>query len=100
MDLTREAGLKRLAEFVAGPLTNYTSCRNLDLGYGRHTEVVSKLSPYIRMRLVLESEVIAASLQRFPAPTISKWIDEVIWRTYWNPDYKSTTSSDSCSWND
>ncbi|MCX6107121.1 MAG: hypothetical protein NTY08_14945 [Proteobacteria bacterium] len=83
MDLTREAGLKRLAEFVAGPLTNYTSCRNLDLGYGRHTEVVSKLSPYIRMRLVLESEVIAASLQRFPAPTISKWIDEVIWRTYW-----------------
>ena len=83
MDLTREAGLKRLAEFVAGPLTNYTSCRNLDLGYGRHTEVVSKLSPYIRMRLVLESEVIAASLQRFPAQTISKWIDEVIWRTYW-----------------
>ena len=83
MDLTRAAGLKRLAEFVDGPLTNYASCRNLDLGHGRHTEVVSKLSPYIRVRLVLESEVIAASLQRFPAQTISKWIDEVIWRTYW-----------------
>jgi deoxyribodipyrimidine photo-lyase len=83
MDLTREAGLKRLSEFVAGPLANYASCRNLDLGNDRHTEVVSKLSPYIRMRLVLESEVIAASLTRFPAQTISKWIDEVIWRTYW-----------------
>ena len=83
MDLTREAGLKRLAEFVAGPLANYASCRNLDLGYDRHTEVVSKLSPYIKMRLVLESEVIGASLERFQAPTISKWIDEVIWRTYW-----------------
>ena len=83
MDFTREAGLRRLAEFVAGPLANYASCRNLDLGSGRHTEVVSKLSPYIKMRLVLESEVIAASLRQFPTQTISKWIDEVIWRTYW-----------------
>lgn len=47
-----------------------------------HTNV-SKLSPAIRHRLILESECAAAPLRRYAASTIEKFTQEVYWRRYW-----------------
>jgi deoxyribodipyrimidine photo-lyase len=44
---------------------------------------VSKLSPAIRHRLILESECAAAPLRRFAASTVEKFTQEVYWRCYW-----------------
>ena len=47
-----------------------------------HTNV-SRLSPAIRHRLVLESECAAAPLRRYAASTVEKFTQEVYWRRYW-----------------
>lgn len=44
---------------------------------------VSRLSPYLRIRLLLEEEVVREVLAVYPERTVSKFIDEVLWRTYW-----------------
>jgi len=44
---------------------------------------VSKLSPAIRHRLVLEPECAAAPLHRYAASTVEKFTQEVYWRRYW-----------------
>ncbi len=79
---TRAAGLAALADFVdrAGP--DYTETRNFDRGPGDRANV-SMLSPYLRYRLVTESEVVAAVRARHPGETAAKFIQEVFWRTYW-----------------
>ena len=47
-----------------------------------HTNV-SRLSPAIRHRLILESECAAAPLKRYAASTVEKFTQEVYWRRYW-----------------
>lgn len=47
-----------------------------------HTNV-SRLSPAIRHRLILESECAAAPLQRYAASTVEKFTQEIYWRRYW-----------------
>jgi deoxyribodipyrimidine photolyase-like uncharacterized protein len=47
-----------------------------------HTNV-SRLSPAIRHRLVLESECAAAPLRRYAASTVEKFTQEIYWRRYW-----------------
>lgn len=47
-----------------------------------HTNV-SRLSPAIRHRLLLESEVIDAVRERYAFSTLEKFIQEVYWRGYW-----------------
>lgn len=79
---TREAGLARLKAFVVSAGSAYERQRNLDQGPGQHT-AVSGLAPYIRHRLVSETEVLAAVLEHHPPATASKFIDEVFWRAYW-----------------
>jgi deoxyribodipyrimidine photo-lyase len=44
---------------------------------------VSRLSPAIRHRLILESECAAAPLRRYAASTVEKFTQEVYWRRYW-----------------
>lgn len=44
---------------------------------------VSRLSPYVRRRLITEHEVVAAVLERYPFARAEKFIQEVVWRTYW-----------------
>jgi deoxyribodipyrimidine photo-lyase len=78
----RDAGLQRLAAFVPHAGRTYAAKRNFDYGVGQHTSV-SVLSPYIRIRLITESEVVAAVLQAHSAPVADKFIQEVCWRTYW-----------------
>lgn len=82
LEATREAGLTRLNLFVAQRAAgeNYARFRNeVRPPHGR----VSLLSPYIRHRLVLETEVLQAVLQHESAVSAEKFIQEVCWRTYW-----------------
>jgi len=81
--INRKSGLDRLDEFIKSGLADYAERRNTDLGPDRHREIVSMLSPYLSRRLIIESECIQAALDVFPANSVGKWIDEVIWRIYW-----------------
>ena len=76
---TRKDALDQLNAFIpfAG---RYARDRNHVLP--GHTNV-SKLSPAIRHRLILESECAAAPLRRYAASTVEKFTQEVYWRRYW-----------------
>ena len=77
---TRAAGLDRLRDFVPRAGRDYAANRNHDLPGHPH---VSSLSPYVRHRAVTEAEVAAAVLDRFAPSTAQKFLQEVVWRTYW-----------------
>jgi len=62
-EATRAAGLERLAAFVPHAGRNYRDQRNRDLGPGAHHHV-SRLSPYLRHRLLAETEVLGSVLER------------------------------------
>jgi deoxyribodipyrimidine photo-lyase len=79
---SRAAALQRLSEFVplAGAL--YAARRNTDYGPD-HPASVSRLSPYLRYRLITEEETVRAVLQHHSYEAAEKLIQEVLWRTYW-----------------
>jgi hypothetical protein len=79
---TRQAGLARLTEFVPRAGRAYADERNLDRGPHDRANV-SGLSPWVRHRLVTESDVVEAVLQRHSLDAASKFVQEVFWRTYW-----------------
>jgi deoxyribodipyrimidine photo-lyase len=79
---TRAEGLRRLNAFVARAGRDYPLNRNYEHGPGRHTGV-SMLSPYLRHRLITEREVVAAVLAKHRYADAEKFIQEVMWRTYW-----------------
>ncbi len=79
---THTAALERLSAFVPQAGRDYATRRNYDLGPGNHTHV-SGLSPYLRCRLITESEVVNAVLQRHSIAAAEKFVQEVFWRTYW-----------------
>ena len=73
---TRKGALAQLEAFV--PLAGrYARDRNHVIS--SHTNV-SKLSPAIRHRLILESECATAPLRRYAASTVEKFTQEVYWR--------------------
>ncbi|MEI7652455.1 MAG: FAD-binding domain-containing protein [Verrucomicrobiota bacterium] len=76
---TRAAALARLAEFlpIAG---RYAADRNF-VRPGHPN--ISRLSPWIQKRLLLEEEVVAAARERWPFEAVEKFVQEVYWRTYW-----------------
>lgn len=78
---TRAAGLAALQAFQPAMGRRYANGRNHDLGPGRH-KAVSRLSPYVRHRLVTEQEVVMAALQAHGPENAEKFVDEVIWRGY------------------
>ena len=78
---SRNAGLSRLASFIAQSLSQYSKSRNFDFGPERRSNV-SLLSPYIRHRLILEREVLDATLKRHSLSSSKKFVEEVFWRTY------------------
>ncbi len=75
---TRSAALTRLADFVPRAGRDYASLRNYD-----DLAHVSVLSPYIRHRMITEDEVLRAVLARHSPQAAEKFIQEVVWRTYW-----------------
>jgi len=76
---SRAAGLARLAEFLPSAGSNYAKFRNYDIPGHPH---VSRLSPWLRHRLLTEAEVIDAARQAHGAAS-DKFCQEVIWRSYW-----------------
>jgi hypothetical protein len=78
---TRAAALDRMSAFTPEMGARYAKRRNTDYGPGRHG-AVSRLSPHIRRRLVSEDEVIAAALSAHGPEGAEKFIQEVVWRSY------------------
>jgi deoxyribodipyrimidine photolyase len=76
---SRDAGLGRLSVFVPRA-ADFARARNWVVP---PHERVSGLSPYLRHRLVLESELIGAVWSAHPPAAVEKLVSEVLWRTYW-----------------
>jgi deoxyribodipyrimidine photo-lyase len=76
---TREAGLDRLRDFVPRAGRDYAAMRNHDLPGHPH---VSTLSPWTRHRAVTEAEIVAIVTDRLAQSTAEKFLQEVVWRTY------------------
>ncbi|ATX65112.1 FAD-binding domain-containing protein [Roseinatronobacter bogoriensis] len=78
---TRAEGEARMAAFVPRMGRRYAAGRNYDYGPDQHRDV-SGLSPYLRRRLVLEEDVVAAALAAHGPEGAEKFIQEVVWRGY------------------
>ena len=78
----RAAAQERLASFVPRAGRAYAAQRNADSGPGLKANV-SMLSPYVRHRILSEREVIAAVLEQHAVDQAEKFIQEVLWRSYW-----------------
>jgi deoxyribodipyrimidine photo-lyase len=61
---------------------HYTERRNFDLGPDQRDNV-SLLSPWVRHRLVREDEIVRSVLARHSFRSAEKFVQEVVWRTYW-----------------
>jgi deoxyribodipyrimidine photo-lyase len=79
---TRDAGLARLADFAPRAGRAYAAGRNIDDG-PENEGAISRLSPYVRYRLITEREIVAAVLSRHDLPAAGQFVREVLWRTYW-----------------
>ena len=80
-DAKPEAARARLAAFLPQAGKRYAAQRNFDFGEGKHQKV-SALSPWLRHRILLETEVLEAVLQFHSAQGAEKFIQEVFWRGY------------------
>ncbi len=77
---SRQAALQRLEAFVQTGAADYGRTRNfVQAGHGN----VSRLSAALRHRLVSEEEVLTAVLAGHRFPAVEKFVQEVVWRTYW-----------------
>ncbi len=79
---SRATALDRLAGFVPAAGRIYAEGRNTDAGPDG-ASAVSRLSPYLRHRLITEQEVIARVLEQHTLAASEKFVQEVLWRTYW-----------------
>ena len=77
----RASGLSRLTGFIPHAGLEYAQLRNSDMGQGHHDHV-SRLSPYLRHRLITEREVVNSAIQAHGPAKSDKFIQEVFWRTY------------------
>jgi deoxyribodipyrimidine photo-lyase len=76
---TRADALAQLDAFAARA-HRYARERNFVIaGHGN----VSQLSPAIQHRLISQNEVIDRILQAHPFPAVEKFVQEVLWRSYW-----------------
>ena len=81
-DASRAAALNKLNNFVEENLAEYSKLRNFDFGPEKRTNV-SCLSPYVTHGVINEREIIEKSLSKFSFSKNEKFIQEVLWRTYW-----------------
>ena len=81
-ETSRAKAIDKLNDFVENNLAEYSRLRNFDFGpEGRSN--VSCLSPYITHGIINEKEIIKKSLDKFSFAKNEKFIQEVLWRTYW-----------------
>ena len=81
-EASRAKAVDKLNNFVEKNLTDYSKLRNFDLGPSNRSNT-SCLSPYISHGAINELEVIDKSLKKFSFAKNEKFIQEVLWRTYW-----------------
>ena len=79
---SRASAIENLNRFVDQNLFEYSKLRNFDYGPDNRSNI-SCLSPYITHGVVSELEVIKKSLSKFSFSKNEKFIQEVLWRTYW-----------------
>ena len=79
---SRAKAVDQLNNFIEHNLLNYSKLRNFDFGPVNRSNI-SCLSPYITHGVVSELELIKKSLSRFSFSKNEKFIQEVLWRTYW-----------------
>ena len=79
---TRASAIGKLEDFVENNLGEYSKLRNFDFGPYKRSNT-SCLSPYITHGVINEKEVITKSLNKFSFSKNEKFIQEVLWRTYW-----------------
>ena len=81
-EASRAKALDKLNYFVENNLSEYSKLRNFDFGPEKRSNI-SCLSPYITHGIINEKEVIEKSLSKFSFSKNEKFIQEVLWRTYW-----------------
>ena len=81
-EASRAKALDKLNYFVDNNLSEYSKLRNFDYGPDNRSNI-SCLSPYITHGIINEKEVIKKSLDKFSFTKNEKFIQEVLWRTYW-----------------
>ncbi len=81
-EASRAMALNQLDNFVKNNLAEYSKLRNFDFGPEKRSNI-SCLSPYITHGIINEKEVIQKSLNKFSFSKNEKFIQEVLWRTYW-----------------
>ncbi len=81
-EASRKKAIEKLNHFIENNLTDYSKLRNFDLGPESRSNV-SCLSPYITHGIINEKEIIKKSLDKFSFAKNEKFIQEVLWRTYW-----------------
>jgi hypothetical protein len=81
-EASRAKAINQLDNFVENNLSEYSRLRNFDFGPEKRLNV-SCLSPYITHGIINEKEVIQKSLSKFSFSKNEKFIQEVLWRTYW-----------------
>ena len=79
---SRASAIEKLNLFVDQNLFEYSRLRNFDFGPNNRSNI-SCLSPYITHGVVSELELIKKSLNKFSFSKNEKFIQEVLWRTYW-----------------
>jgi len=81
-EASRAKALDQLNNFVDNNLAEYSKLRNFDFGLEKRSNI-SCLSPYITHGIINEQEVIHKALNKFSFSKNEKFIQEVLWRTYW-----------------
>ena len=81
-EASRAKAIEKLNHFVENNLSEYSKLRNFDFGSENRSNV-SCLSPYITHGIISEKEIINKSLDKFSFAKNEKFIQEVLWRTYW-----------------
>ena len=78
---TYDHAFQRLEAFLPLAGKTYAQKRNFDFGAGKH-DGVSGLSPWLRHRLLLETDVLKSVLSRHGFNAAEKFVQEVFWRGY------------------
>ncbi len=81
-EASRAKALNQLNNFIDNGLADYSKLRNFDFGPEKRNNI-SCLSPYITHGIINEKEVIQKALSKFSFSKNEKFIQEVLWRTYW-----------------
>ena len=81
-EYSRAKAIEKLDQFIEKNLSEYSKLRNFDFGPGKRSNV-SCLSPYITHGIISEKEILKKSLSKLSFSKIEKFVQEILWRTYW-----------------